>query len=172
MLALLQSLLENLRLSGSGGGGGQANNPQNKALSDAIQGLGDLMGKQRGLLDKTFRGQQGEAVKPKDLQKEQGDIAEQAGRNPERSRRPEDSGAQRSRPRRPFDGPVAAGSGRERSARIPAIDQKNALDAMRSAATDLANQLMKQMGQNQGKQATKIRSAASRARTDRRSAAM
>jgi hypothetical protein len=34
-------------------------------LSDAIQGLGDLMGRQRGLMDKTYRQQQG-AGDPKD----------------------------------------------------------------------------------------------------------
>ena len=36
--------------------------PQDKALSDAIQGLGDLMGKQRGLIDKTLRQEQGKAI--------------------------------------------------------------------------------------------------------------
>ena len=46
MLALLQSLLENLHMT-NGSGSGSGNSPQDKALSDAIQGLGDLMGKQR-----------------------------------------------------------------------------------------------------------------------------
>ena len=152
LLALLQSLLENLRLSGSGSGGnGQANNPQNKALSDAIQGLGDLMGKQRGLLDKTFRGQQGEAVKPNDLQKEQGDIENQLGNilkglGGQKIPAPADLGRA---------GRSMGQSQQELGTNdLPgsAIDQKNALDAMRSAATDLANKLMKQMGQDQDKQ--------------------
>jgi len=62
MLALLQNMLENLRLTqGKGGGQGQ----QNKALNDAMNKLGEAMGKQRGLLDKTFRQQQGRGD-PKD----------------------------------------------------------------------------------------------------------
>jgi uncharacterized protein (TIGR02302 family) len=152
LLALLQSLLENLRLGGAGqGGNGQANNPQNKALSDAIQGLGDLMGKQRGLLDKTFRGQQGEAVKPGDLSKEQGDIGNQLNAILK------GLGGQKIPP--PADlGRAGRSMGQSQqelgSSDLPgsAIDQKNALDAMRSAATDLANKLMKQMGQDQSKQ--------------------
>ena len=59
-LAMLQQLLENLR-PGSGSGGA----PTDKALSDAIQGLGDIIGRQRQLLDKTYRQQQG-AGDPKD----------------------------------------------------------------------------------------------------------
>jgi uncharacterized protein (TIGR02302 family) len=152
LLALLQNLLENLRLSGSGSGGnGQANTPQNKALSDAIQGLGDLMGKQRGLLDKTFRGQQGEAVKPNDLSREQGDIQNQLdnilkGLGGQKIAPPADLGRA---------GRSMGQSQQELGTNdLPgsAVDQKNALDAMRSAATDLANKLMKQMGQDQGKQ--------------------
>lgn len=152
LLALLQSLLENLRLSGSGSGGnGLAGAPQNKALRDAIQGLGDLMGKQRGLLDKTFRGQQGEAVKPGELQKEQGDIKNQLntilkGLGDQKLPPPADLGRA---------GHSMGQSQQELGTNdLPgsAVDQKNALDAMRSAATDLANKLMKQMGQDQGKQ--------------------
>ena len=63
MLALLQNMLENLRLTpGKGNGQGTA---QNKALNDAMNKLGEAMGKQRGLLDKTFRQQQGSGD-PKD----------------------------------------------------------------------------------------------------------
>lgn len=57
MLALLQNMLENMRMV-PGGQGGQGS-AQNKALNDAMNKLGDAMGKQRGLLDKTFRQQQG-----------------------------------------------------------------------------------------------------------------
>src|SRR6185437_16152912 len=79
MLALLQNMLENLRLSGGAGSGDGPQSPQNKALSDAIHGLGDLMGRQRALLDKTFKGRQGEHIDPKALQKEQGDIPKRLG---------------------------------------------------------------------------------------------
>jgi uncharacterized protein (TIGR02302 family) len=143
LLALLQSLLENLRIGGSGAGG-DANNPQNKALSDAIRGLSDLMGRQRGLLDRTFRGQQGEPVKPNDLQKQQGDLQNQLGAilkglGTQKIPAPGDLGR--------------AGRSMEQSGRdlgssdLPgsSVDQKNALDAMRNAATALENQLMKQM---------------------------
>lgn len=148
LLALLQSLLENLRIGGSGGG--DANNPQNKALSDAIRGLSDLMGKQRGLLDRTFRGQQGEPVKPNDLQKQQGDLQNQLdgilkGLGTQKIPAPSDLGRA---------GRSMGQSGRDLGANdLPgsSIDQKNALDAMRSAATDLENQLMKQMQSEQGR---------------------
>ena len=149
LLALLQSLLENLRIGGSGSG--DANNPQNKALSDAIRGLSDLMGKQRGLLDRTFRGQQGGPVKPNDLQKQQGDLQSQLGGilkglGTQKIPAPNDLGR--------------AGRSMEQSGRdlgsndLPgsSVDQKNALDAMRSAATELENQLMKQMQKEQGRE--------------------
>jgi hypothetical protein len=57
MLALLQNMLENMRMV-PGGQGGQ-DTAQNKALNDAMNKMGDAMGKQRTLLDKTFRQQQG-----------------------------------------------------------------------------------------------------------------
>jgi len=78
LLALLQSLLENLHMTTAGGAGSNA--PQDKALSDAIQGLGDLMGKQRGLLDKTFRGEQGSGQNGGALSQEQGQLRNQLGK--------------------------------------------------------------------------------------------
>ncbi len=62
MMATLQNMLENMKVSREQGGqGGQ----QNKALNDAIQKFGDMMGQQRSLLDKTMRQQQGNGD-PKD----------------------------------------------------------------------------------------------------------
>ncbi|MEJ1967590.1 MAG: DUF4175 family protein [Rhizomicrobium sp.] len=146
MMALLQSLLENLKLSS--GPGGNADSPQNKALSDAIKGLNGLMGKQRELLDKTFKGRQGEHVDPKDLQQQQGDIARQLG-DIERSLRGQKQAA-------PSDlgraGNSMGQSGQELGSSDlngSSIDQKNALDALRGASSDLAKRLMKQMGQDQ-----------------------
>ena len=147
MLALLQSLLENLHLGNAGSGDG-SNDPQNKALSDAIRGLSDLVGKQRGLLDKTFKGRQGEAVDPKGLQKEQGDIQKQLGDilkglGGQNIPAPGDLGrADRS----------MGQSGQELGTNDlngSSVDQKNALDAMRGAATDLENKLMKKMGKGE-----------------------
>jgi uncharacterized protein (TIGR02302 family) len=75
LLAMLQSMLENMRTTQSAGGG---QSPQNKALNEKLQKFGGLMGKQRALLDKTFRQQQGQSD-PKDggtqgLQKQQNDL--------------------------------------------------------------------------------------------------
>ena len=74
LLAMLQSMLENMSMSQSGNGDGQ----QNKAMNEKLQKFGNLMGKQRALLDKTFRQNQGQAD-PKDggtqgLQKQQNDL--------------------------------------------------------------------------------------------------
>jgi DNA-binding transcriptional MerR regulator len=147
MLALLQNMLENLRLSGGAGSGDGPQSPQNKALSDAIHGLGDLMGRQRALLDKTFKGRQGEHIDPKALQKEQGDIQKQLGDITK------GLGGQKI----PAPGELGrAGNSMGQSQQElgsndlngSSVDQKNALDAMRSGALDLANRLMKQMGQD------------------------
>ncbi len=147
MLALLQNMLENLRLSGGAGGNGPQS-PQSKALSDAIRGLGDVMGRQRGLLDKTFKGRQGEQVDPKALQKEQGDIQKQLddvmkGLGDQKIPAPNDLGRA---------GNSMGQSGQELGGRDfngSSLDQKNALDALRGAAGDLTQKLMKEMGQDQ-----------------------
>jgi len=74
LLAALQNMLENMRMSQGKGGQGE----QNKALNQKLQKYGNLMGKQRALLDKTFRQQQGQGD-PKDggskgLQKQQQEL--------------------------------------------------------------------------------------------------
>lgn len=70
LMALLQSMLENMRMTQGKGG--------RNALDRKLQKYGELMGKQRNLLDKTFRQQQGQAD-PKDrgtqgLQKQQQEL--------------------------------------------------------------------------------------------------
>ncbi len=77
LLAMLQSMLENMRPSQSADGSG-SQSPQNKALNEKLQKFGGLMAKQRALLDKTFRQQQGQSD-PKDggtqgLSKQQNDL--------------------------------------------------------------------------------------------------
>ena len=57
MLAMLQNMLENMRMAQGGQGQGQQGN---KALNDAMNKLGQTMGQQRSLLDQTFRQQQGQ----------------------------------------------------------------------------------------------------------------
>jgi len=144
MLALLQSLLENLHLGNAGDGAG--NDPQNQALSGAIGGLSELMGKQRGLLDKTFKGRQGEAVDPKGLQKEQGDIQKQLGeilKGLGAHNIPEPGALGRADRSMGQSGQELGSSDLNGSS----TDQKNALDALRSAANDLGKRQMKQSGQ-------------------------
>jgi len=88
LLALLQSLIENLQISGTPGSG-----TSSTADSEALRNLGDLMGKQRMLLDKTFRQSQGTGD-PKDggakglskqqsqLHDELGSLLKKGGKNP------------------------------------------------------------------------------------------
>jgi len=78
LLAMLQSMLENMRMSQNGKAG---QGMQNKALNEKLQKLGGLMGQQRALLDKTFRQQQGKGD-PKDggskgLQQQQQSLEKQ-----------------------------------------------------------------------------------------------
>ena len=63
LLAMLQSMLENMRLTQSQGQGGQS--AQNQQRNQQIQKFSELMGKQRSLQDKTFRQRQGQGD-PKD----------------------------------------------------------------------------------------------------------
>ena len=64
-MAMLQNLMENLKVSKDQGGQGGQGGQQNKALNDAMQKFGDMMGQERNLLDKTMRQQQGNGD-PKD----------------------------------------------------------------------------------------------------------
>jgi hypothetical protein len=83
MLAMLQSMLENMRMVQGQGGQGQQGQQGNKALNDAMNKLGETMGQQRGLLDKTFRQQQGQGNPrdggPQGLAKQQQQLQQQLG---------------------------------------------------------------------------------------------
>jgi len=79
LLAMLQSLLENMQVAGANGTGPNGDAASNQALRD----LSDLMGKQRLLLDKTFRQGQGTGD-PKDggakgLAQQQGTLKGELG---------------------------------------------------------------------------------------------
>ena len=63
MLALLQSILENLHMAQGGQGGGDS--AKQNALNGAMQKFGEMMSKERSLLDKTMRQQNGNGD-PKD----------------------------------------------------------------------------------------------------------
>ena len=70
MLAALMQMMENMRMMAGNQRGGQQGQqgqngqqqgtPQQNAMNDALQGLGDIMGGQRQLLDRTFRAQRGQ----------------------------------------------------------------------------------------------------------------
>jgi hypothetical protein len=145
LLAMLQNLLENLHMT-AGPGGGQ----QDKALSDAIKGLGDLMGKQRQLLDKTFREREGNPD-PKDggakgLAGKQGDLHQQLdklmkGLGPKAGGSAKDLGEAGKQMGQ------AQGKLGERALDDATQAERNAIEAMRKSAGQLARQMMQQNGQ-------------------------
>ncbi|HEX3486276.1 MAG TPA: TIGR02302 family protein [Micropepsaceae bacterium] len=86
MLAALMQMLENMKMmAGRGGQPGQPGQqgqqgqgtPQENAMNNALQGLGDIMGGQRQLLDKTFRQQQGQGQQGQRGQQGQGQMGQQ-----------------------------------------------------------------------------------------------
>ncbi|MBV9061380.1 MAG: DUF4175 family protein [Alphaproteobacteria bacterium] len=147
MLAMLQGLLENLHMTAGSGGGQQGD----KSLSDALKGLGDLMGKQRQLLDKTFREQQGNPNPkeggPKGLSQEQGNLREQLdklvqGLGPKAGgKHLGEAGKQMGE---------AQGKLGERALDNAADAERKALDALRKGAGQLAQELMRQGDGKQG----------------------
>jgi uncharacterized protein (TIGR02302 family) len=135
LLSLLQSLIENLQVSRAPGSG-TGTSADNQALSD----LGDVMGKQRMLLDKTFRQSQGNGD-PKDggnkglskqqsqLQGELGDLLKKTAKNP----------AQDALNRaEKLMGDAAQALGMADLPRAGTL-QKDVLDALRKAADSLAS---------------------------------
>jgi uncharacterized protein (TIGR02302 family) len=149
MLSMLQSLLENLHMT-QGAGGGGAGSPADKAMSDAIQGLSDLMGRQRELLDKTYRQQQG-AGDPKDggakgLAQQQGklkDDLDKALKGLGGQKAPDSLG----------HAGHAMGSALDQlgqnSLEGAGQAQKDALEDLRNGTGDLARKLMAQQGNGQ-----------------------
>jgi hypothetical protein len=155
MLAMLQSMLENLHMTNGSGSGSGANTPQNKVLSDAIQGLGDLMGKQRSLLDKTFRQQQGKGD-PQDggakgLAEQQRQLRGQldkvmkglGGQKLDTPKSLGEAGKSMGQAQGDLNGSDYPNAG---------ADEKGALEAMRKGASDLAKTLMQKSGQGQQQQ--------------------
>jgi len=148
LLAMLQNLLENMHAGGQGSGQGD------KALSSAIQGLGDIIGRQRQLLDKSLRQGQG-AGDPKDgggrgLAGQQGKLREDLGRVLKRLGNRKLPGGDR-----------LGDAGREMGNAKDALgaqafdqagaSQKNALEALKEGAGQLAQEIMKESGQANGR---------------------
>jgi hypothetical protein len=145
-LAMLQNLLENLQVTPGSGGGGKTN--VDKALSDAIQGLGDLIGRQRQLLDKSYREGQG-AGDPKDGGGK--GLAESEGRlKGDLDKLLKGLGSKA--PRTLGDAGRQMGSAQDRLGSNDFDNagqaEKNALEAMRESADALAKALMQEAGQS------------------------
>ncbi len=153
MLSMLQNMLENMHAgSGPGASGGMGH--ADKAMSGAIQGLGDMIGRQRQLLDKSLREGQG-AGDPKDgggkgLSAQQDRLREDLGRI-------EKGLGQQKLPGRDRLGEAEREMGNaENALGAQAFDQagqaqKNALEALKEGAGQLAQELMKRSGQNNGR---------------------
>jgi hypothetical protein len=144
MLAMLESLLENMQMS-KGGAGGQGD----KALNDAIHGLSDLMGRQRDLMDKTYR-EQNDAGNPKDggpqgLAKQQGQLRDDL--NTLLNKLDKKSPTTKNLGDAGHDMGDAQGQLGSKSFDDATKSEQNALDAMRNAAGQMAKTLMEQMGQ-------------------------
>lgn len=145
MLAMLQSLLENMQMSGGSGGGGQGD----KALSDAIQGLSDLMGRQRQLMDKTYREGQ-DAGDPKDggakgLADQQGKLRDDlnklfkglGGKGSPAGKNFDEAGKDMGQAQGQLGGKDFDNAGKS---------EQQALDAMRKGTAALAQALMQEQG--------------------------
>jgi uncharacterized protein (TIGR02302 family) len=140
LMAVLQSMLENLHTTQTAGGGNGQESPQNKKLNDAIQKLGGLMGKQRDLLDKTFRQSQGQGD-PKDggaqgLQKQQNDLEKELQ---DSLKGMDGKSAEKMREAGKAMGEAGQALGRKDLANAGSA-QNQALDALRQGAQQLADE--------------------------------
>ncbi len=149
LLAVLQSMLENMRMSQSAGGNG-SQSPQNKALNEKLQKFSNLMGKQRALLDKTFRQNQGQAD-PKDggtqgLQKQQNDLEKELQ---DSLKGMDGKSAQKMREAGKAMGDAQSALGQKDLTNAGSA-QNQALDALRLGAQALADEAQQGTGQQAG----------------------
>jgi uncharacterized protein (TIGR02302 family) len=147
LLAMLQSMLENMRMTQNGKGD---QSPQNKALNERLQKFGNMMGKQRALLDKTFRQQQGQAD-PKDggtqgLQKQQSDLEKELQ---DSLKGMDGKSAQKLREAGKAMGDAQNALGRKDLSNAGS-SQNQALDALRRGAQALADEAQQGQGQQAG----------------------
>jgi hypothetical protein len=147
MLAMLQNLLENMQMAGGAGGGGTGD----KDMSDAIQGLSDLMGRQRQLMDKTYRQGQG-AGDPKDggakgLAQQQGKLRDDLNTLLGKlGKKAGPSGKSLGDAGKDMGSAQGQLGGQDFDS--ASQSEQQALDAMRQGAGALAKALMAQQGQN------------------------
>jgi uncharacterized protein (TIGR02302 family) len=151
MLAQLQNLLENLQTPG----GGQMSAEQ-KAQTEALEKLGQIMARQRGLMDKTFREKQANEEagerggKPSPLKGDQGKLSDELSEIIKKAGGLDPEGAKAlTRAQDAMDQATdQLGSGELGSA---GDSQQQALDEMRKGGEALAKQLLQQLaGQGVG----------------------
>jgi len=153
LLAMLQNLIENMQ-TGAGSGGGSGGQPD-KALGDAMKGLGDVIGKQRQLLDKSLREGQG-AGDPKDgggkgLATQQGQLRQDLDRIEKGlGGRKLPGGDKLGEAQHEMDNAQGALGAQEFERAGDA--QKNALEDLKQGADKLAQEMMKQGGEGSGEQ--------------------
>jgi hypothetical protein len=147
LLSMLQNLLENMHPGGAGSGQGD------KAMSSAIQGLGDIIGRQRQLLDKSMRQGQG-AGDPKDgggngLANQQGKLHEDLDRILKGLSGRKVPGSDKFGEAGQAMGDAQGALGKQDFGSASDA-QKNALQALEKAAGQLAQEMMKdgKQGQN------------------------
>ncbi len=142
MLAQLQDMLENMQMAG----GGQMTGEQ-KSATEALEKLGQMIARQRALMDKTFREQQqalesGAAKKPSGLKAEQEKLSDELtalmkkagpGEIGQAMRRAQDSMDEAT-------DKLASGDLGEAGA-----DQQKAIDELRKGGEAVAKQLLQQM---------------------------
>ena len=149
LMAMLQSMLENMRMSQGQNGQGS---PQNKALNEKLQKYGNLMGKQRALLDKTFRQQQGQADPkdggPQSLQKQQNDLEKELQNS---LKGMDGKSAQKLREAGKAMGDAQSALGKKDLTNAGS-SQNQALDALRQGAQALADESQQGQGKQSGGQ--------------------
>ena len=150
LLAMLQSMLENMRMIQGGSGQGQGQSQRDMALNDKLQKFGGLMGKQRELQDKTFRQRQGQGDSkdggPQGLQKQQQTLERQLQ---ESLKGMDGKSAQKLREAGKAMGEAQGALGR-RDLDNAGSSQNQALEALRQGAEQLAQQQQQGAKQQQG----------------------
>ncbi|PWE16351.1 hypothetical protein DDZ18_13080 [Marinicauda salina] len=73
-LAALAEMLRNMQMQLARGGQGDGESEMSRALREALEELGDLIGEQRELMDETFRGEDGQSGRPQGGGEEDGEA--------------------------------------------------------------------------------------------------
>jgi uncharacterized protein (TIGR02302 family) len=146
LLSMLQNLLENMHA------GGARTGQADKGAAEAMKALGDIIGRQRNLLDKSLREGQG-AGNPGDgggkgLAGQQGRLREDLDRILKGLGNRKLSGAEKFGDAGREMGNAQDALGQQSFDRAGG-DQKNALQDLEQGAGQLAQQMMKQSGENQ-----------------------